>query len=146
MIPDTQLKTVSTEHIDSSTSRQPQDTDPSHLENFLAKHILDSTKEGMSSVLIRMDGSEVVHKRKQQKHCKHRRSKTNTVRYFIIKKSSQEYPLKSEGHQNTTGQAYLSSETLDETRENNTEISKTCHRQGSTSDHNRKISHKEDRK
>ena len=38
------------------------------------------------------------------------------------------------------------SETLDETTEDNTEMSKTCHRQGSTSDHNRKISHKEDRK
>ena len=59
LIPDTQLKT---EGIESSTSRQPQDTDPSHLEKFLAKHILDSTKEGMSIVLITMDGSEVVHK------------------------------------------------------------------------------------
>ena len=55
--PDTQSKTVSTEGIDSSTSRQPHDTDPSHLEKFLAQHILDSTKEGMSSVLLRMDVS-----------------------------------------------------------------------------------------
>ena len=38
------------------------------------------------------------------------------------------------------------SETFDETTEDNTEISKTCHRQGSTSDQNRKISHKEDRR
>ena len=57
----------------------------------------------MSIVLIRMDGSEVVHKRTQQKHCKHRRSKTNNLRYLVIKKPSEEYPLKSEGHQNTTG-------------------------------------------
>ena len=34
---------------------------PPHLEKFLAKHILDSTKERMSSVLIRMDGSGYLH-------------------------------------------------------------------------------------
>ena len=38
------------------------------------------------------------------------------------------------------------SETFGETTEDNTEISKTCHRQGSTSDQNRKITHKEDQK
>ena len=55
------LKTLSIEGIDSSTSRQPHDTDPSDLEKFLAKHILDSTKEGISSVLVRMDGSGFLH-------------------------------------------------------------------------------------
>ena len=58
---DTILKTLSIEGIDSSNSRQPQDTDPSHLEKFLAKDILDSTKEGISSILIRMDGTGFVH-------------------------------------------------------------------------------------
>ena len=47
LIPDTELKTVSTEGIDSSTSRQSQDRDTSHLESFLAKHILDSMQGGM---------------------------------------------------------------------------------------------------
>ena len=36
LIPDTQLKTVSTEGIDSSASRQSQDRETSHLERFLA--------------------------------------------------------------------------------------------------------------
>ena len=57
LIPDTQLKTVSTEGIYSSTSRQPQDRDPSNLQKFLAQHILDSSQKGISSILIRMDGS-----------------------------------------------------------------------------------------
>ena len=99
LIPDIQLKTVSTEAIDSSTSRQSQDTDPSHLEKFLAKHILDSTQEGMSSILIRMDGSGVLHDMKKITL----EENIFTLRNFIIKKPSQEYPLKSEGHQNTTG-------------------------------------------
>ena len=46
-IPDTQLKTVSTEGIDLSTSRQSQDTYPSNLEHFLDKHILDNSQEVM---------------------------------------------------------------------------------------------------
>ena len=37
------------------------------------------------------------------------------------------------------------SESLDETKENNTDILKTFHRQGSTTQENRKISHREDR-
>ena len=47
LIPDTRLKTLSTGGIDSSTSIQPQDTDPSHLEKFFDKHILHSSQEGM---------------------------------------------------------------------------------------------------
>ena len=47
LIPDTQLKTLSTEGIDSSTSRQSQDTQSSQVEKYLAQHILDSTKGGM---------------------------------------------------------------------------------------------------
>ena len=60
-IADTQLKTVSTEGIDSSTSRQPQDTQPSHLEKFWAKHILDGNQGSVSAVLVRMDGSGGSH-------------------------------------------------------------------------------------
>ena len=40
LIGDSQLKRVSTEGIDSSTSRPLQNTDPSHLEKFWVKHIL----------------------------------------------------------------------------------------------------------
>ena len=97
--PDTQLKTVSTEGIDSSTSRQPHDTDPSHLEKLLAKHILDSTKEGMSSVLLRMDVSGFLDNMK--KIILEENLFTQTI--FVIKKQTQECPLKSEGHQNTSG-------------------------------------------
>ena len=97
--PDTQLKTVSTEGIDSSTSRQSQDRDPSHLEKFLAKHILDSTQGGMLTVLLRMDESGVLHDMKKITL----EENIFSLRNLVIKKPSQEYPLKSEGHQNTTG-------------------------------------------
>ena len=92
------LKTLSIEGIDSSTSRQPQDTYPSHLEKFLAKHILDSTKEGISSVLVRMDGSGFLHDFKKITL----EENLFTLRNFVIKKQTKECPLKSEEHQNTT--------------------------------------------
>ena len=97
--PDTQLKTVSTECIDPSTSRQSQDKDPSHLEKFLAKHILESTQGGMLTVLLRMDESGVLHDMKKMTL----EDNIFTLRNLVIKRPSQEYPLKSEGHQNTTG-------------------------------------------
>ena len=98
LIADTQLKTVSTEFIDSSTSRQSQDTEPSQLEKYLAKHILDSTQRGMSTVLLRMDESGVLHDMKKITI----EENIFSLRNLVIKKPSQEYPLKSEGHQNTT--------------------------------------------
>ena len=61
LIPDTQLKTVSTEGIDSSTSRPLQDTDPLYLEKFLIRHVLNSNQGAMSAVIVRMDGSGVLH-------------------------------------------------------------------------------------
>ena len=97
--PDTQLKTVSAESIDPSTSRQSQDKDPSHLEKFLAKHILESTQGGMLTVLLRMDESGVLHDMKKMTL----EDNIFTLRNLVIKRPSQEYPLKSEGHQNTTG-------------------------------------------
>ena len=96
---DTQLKTVSTEGIDSSTSTQSQDTDPSQVEKYLAKHILDSNQGGMLSVLLRMDESGVLHDMKKITL----EDNIFTLRNLVIKKASQEYPLKSKGHQNTTG-------------------------------------------
>ena len=99
MIADTDLKTVSTEGLDLSSSRKSQDTQPSHLEKFLAKHILDSTQGGMLTVLLRMDGSGVLHDMKKITL----EENIFTLRNLVIKKPSQEYPLKSEGHQNTTG-------------------------------------------
>ena len=92
------MKTVSIEGIYSTTSIQPQDTDPSHLEKFLAKHILDSIKEGISSVLVRMDGSGFLHDINKITL----EETFFTLRNFVIKKQTEEYPLKSEGHQNTT--------------------------------------------
>ena len=97
--PGSQLKKLLTEGIDLSTSTQPQDTDPSHLEKFLAKHILDSTKEGMSSILVRMDRSGYLHDMKKITL----EENIFTLRNFIIRKQTQEYSPKSEGHQNTTG-------------------------------------------
>ena len=97
--PDTQLKTLSTEGIDSSTSRQSQDTDPSQVEKYLAKHILESTQGGMLTVLLRMDESGVLHDMKKITL----EDNIFTLRNLVIKKPSQEYPLKSEGHQKTTG-------------------------------------------
>ena len=97
--PDTQLKTVSTEGMNSSTSMQPQDTDPSNLEQFLAKHILDSSLEGMSSVLVRMDRSGFLHDMKKITL----EDNLFTLRNFVIKKQSQVYPVKSEEYQNTSG-------------------------------------------
>ena len=99
LIPDTQLPTVSTEGIDSSSSRQRQDTDPSHLERFLAKHILDSTQQGMSSVLIRMDDSGYLRDMKKITL----EENIFILRNFIIKTPTQACVVKSEGHQNTTG-------------------------------------------
>ena len=96
LIPDTQLKT---EGIDSSTSRQSQDRETSHLERFLAKHILDSTQGGMLTVLLRMDESEVLHDMKKITL----EDNIFTLRNLVIKKPRQEYAPKSEGHQNTTG-------------------------------------------
>ena len=61
LIGDSQLKRVSTEGIDSSTSRPLQNTDPSHLEKFWVKHILHKNKGAISSVLVRMDASGVLH-------------------------------------------------------------------------------------
>ena len=98
LIADTQLKTVSTEFINSSTLRQSQDTEPSQLEKYLAKHILDSTQGGMSTVLLRMDESGVLHDMKKITL----EENIFSLRNLVIKKPSQEYPLKSEGHQNTT--------------------------------------------
>ena len=96
---DTQLKTVSTEGIDSSTSRQSQDTDPSQVEKYLAKHILDSNQGGMLSVLLRMDESGVLHDMKKITL----EDNIFTLRNLVIKKASKEYPLKRKGHQKTTG-------------------------------------------
>ena len=96
--PDTQLKTVSTECMNSSTSMQPHDTDPSNLEQFLAKHILDSSLEGMSSVLVRMDRSGFLHDMKKITL----EDNLFTLRNFVIKKQSQVYPVKSEGYQSTS--------------------------------------------
>ena len=59
LIPDTQLKTVSTEGICSSTSRP--DTDLFYLEQFLIKHILNSNEGAMSAVIVRMDGNGILH-------------------------------------------------------------------------------------
>ena len=98
LIADTQLKTVSTEFINSSTSRQSQDTEPSQLEKYLAKHILDSTQGGMSTLLLRMDESGVLHDMKKITL----EENIFSLRNLVIKKPSQDYPLKSEGHQNTT--------------------------------------------
>ena len=61
LIPNTQLKTVLTGGIDSSTSRPLQDSDPFYLEKFLIKHILNSNQGAMSAVIFRMDGSGVLH-------------------------------------------------------------------------------------
>ena len=61
LIPDTRLKTVSTEGIDSSTSRPLQDTDPFYLEKFLIKHVLNSNQGAMSTVIVKMDGNGVLH-------------------------------------------------------------------------------------
>ena len=61
LVADIQLKTVSTEGIDLSTSRPLQDTDPSHLEKFWVKHILHRNHGAMSAILVRMDGSGVLH-------------------------------------------------------------------------------------
>ena len=96
--PNTQLKTVSTEGVNSSTSMQPQDTDPSNLEQFLAKHILDSSLEGMSSVLVRMDRSGFLHDMKKITL----EDNLFTLRNFVIKKQTQVYPVKSEGYQSTS--------------------------------------------
>ena len=96
---DTQLKTVSTEGIDSSTSTQSQDTDPSQVEKYLAKHILDSNQGGMLSVLLRMDESGILHDMKKITL----EDNIFTLRNLVIKKASQEYPLKSKGHQKTSG-------------------------------------------
>ena len=90
LIPDTELKTVSTEGIDSSTSRQSQDRDTSHLETFLAKHILDSTQGGMLTVLLRMDESGVIQDMKKITL----EDNIFTLRNIVIKKPSQEYPPK----------------------------------------------------
>ena len=98
MTADTLFKTLSIEGIDLSTSRQPQNTDPSHLEKLLAKHILDSTKEGISSVHLRMDGSGFLHDIKKMTL----EEKVFTLRNFIIKKQTEECPRKSEGCQNRT--------------------------------------------
>ena len=65
----------------------------------MAKHILDSSLEGMSSVLIRMDGSGFLHNNKKITL----EENIFTLRNFIIKKQTQEYAPKSEGQQNTTG-------------------------------------------
>ena len=61
LIPDTQLKTLSIEGIDSSNSRPLQDTDAFYLEKFLIKHILNSNQGAMSAVIVRMNGSGVLH-------------------------------------------------------------------------------------
>ena len=61
LIPDTQLKTVSTGGIDSSTSRPLQDSDPFYLEKFLIKHILNSNQGAMSTIIVTIDGSGVLH-------------------------------------------------------------------------------------
>ena len=97
LIPDTELKTVSTEGIDSSTSRQSQDRDISHLESFLAKHILDSTQGGMLTILLRMDESGVIQDMKKMTL----EDNIFTLRNLVIKRPSQEYPPKSEGYQNS---------------------------------------------
>ena len=95
---DTLFKTLSIEGIDLSTSRQPQNTNPSHLEKLLAKHILDSTKEGISSVLVRMDGSGFLHDNKKITL----EDNIFTLRNFVIKNQTEECPGKSEGRQNRT--------------------------------------------
>ena len=61
LIRDTQLKTVAIEVVVSSTSRPLQDTDVFHLEKFLVKHVLNNNTGAMSALLVRMDGSEVLH-------------------------------------------------------------------------------------
>ena len=61
LIPDTQLKTVSTEGTDSSTSRPLQDTHPFYLEKFLIKHVLNINEDAMSDVIVRMDGNGILH-------------------------------------------------------------------------------------
>ena len=65
----------------------------------MAKHILESTQEGMLTVLLRMDESGVLHDMKKMTL----EDNIFTLRNLVIKRPSQEYPLKSEGHQNTTG-------------------------------------------
>ena len=64
----------------------------------MAKHILDSTQGGMSTVLLRMDESGVLHDMKKITL----EENIFSLRNLVIKKPSQDYPLKSEGHQNTT--------------------------------------------
>ena len=99
LIPETQLKTLSTEGIDSSTSRQSQDTQSSQVEKYLAQHILDSAKGGMLTILLRMDQSGVLHDMKKITL----EENIFTLINLVIKKPSQEYPLKNEGHQISTG-------------------------------------------
>ena len=60
-IPDTHLKTVSTEGIGSSTSRPLQDTYLFYLEKFLIKHVLNSNEGAMSALIVRMDGNGILH-------------------------------------------------------------------------------------
>ena len=158
--PNTQLKTVSTEGMNSSTSMQPQDTDPSNLEQFLAKHILDSSLEGMSSVLVRMDRSGFLQDMKKITL----ENNLFTLRNFIIKKQTQVYHVKSEGYQNTSdpcseftksklkerlqgkdaaiviseddaNNSFLQkSEGQDETTKNSRKIPETCHKDETTED------------
>ena len=59
LIPETQLKTVWTEGIDSSTSRPLQDIDPFYLEKFFIKHVLNTNEGAMSAVIVTMNGSGV---------------------------------------------------------------------------------------
>ena len=90
---DTLLKTLSIEGIDSSTSRH-RPISPGKVVG--QTHI--STKEGISSVLVRMDGSGFLHDIKKITL----EEKVFTLRNFVIKKQTEECPLKSEGNKNTT--------------------------------------------
>ena len=93
MTADTLLKTLSIEGIDSSTSGHR----PISPRKVVAQtHI--STKEGISSVLVRMDGSGFLHNIKKITL----EEKVFTLRNFVIKKQTEECPLKSEGRQNRT--------------------------------------------
>ena len=61
LIRDTQLKTVPTGGIHLSTSRPLQDSDQFYLEKFLIKHVLNSNQGAMSTVIVKIDGSGVLH-------------------------------------------------------------------------------------
>ena len=142
LIPDTQLKTVSIEGVYSSASRPLQDTDASHLEKFLVKHILQRNKGAMSAVLIRMDGSGDLHMSwlKFMPSTLHTRT-TGGIKMVVPLSRGFLLPLCERQDQTTEEKRHIpeTSESLDETTEDNTDISKTSQKQDQTTEEKRHI-------